>query len=239
MESLKQGLNRFPIYALVLAVLAWFAWDFYDFLNSDTSAYATQKAQNESAVIQLKAIQKKKREMDEFEQRLAQRKFEMNEVLSKLTSMKASIPENLDLPLLIRSVHTEATRSGLIVEGIQPGQMVDRENYGEQDFSLNFRGAYIQVVVFLDKISNLQKILTVEDISLVPTGSVLSGTVELKGAMQIKAYRYIQSGADTIAERNALAQPQSSPGQTAPPTASPPQMAPAPQMPPQKSGGGP
>ena len=81
---------------------------------------------------------------------------------------------------------------------LEPGMPKTVEFYVQQPFVMAFKGVYIQLMVFLERMSNVQKIVRVDSFSMKPVSSSRSRYVEIEGVVELKAYRYLASAADAL-----------------------------------------
>jgi Tfp pilus assembly protein PilO len=127
------------------------------------------------------------------------------------------LSENLDLPEFMKTVLTEARRVGLFVVSLRPAGSTEKEYYGEHVFDFAFRGVFVQMMLFLDHMANVQKIVRVDNFNIRPRGSTSGRYVEIDGTVQLKAYRYIASKADSLGRDAEAAKPAAVPGAPAAP----------------------
>lgn len=198
-EGLLEKLNRFPIVLIAIAYAAFLGWDYYEFETSPGSELSTTREQVKALRAQIKMKDKRIKEGEKFFQTLEAKRAEIRQLAQQLADMKTTLSEELDVSAVIRLVTTEAQKTGLMVQSIRPGKERKEEFYFEQTFNFDFRGVFAQLLVFLDRVSSLQKIIKVDDFDIKPLSSKSSGPTLLTGKLRIKAYRYSGSKADEIA----------------------------------------
>jgi Tfp pilus assembly protein PilO len=106
-------------------------------------------------------------------------------------------------------VTREATRVGLRVSSFQPAEERKQEYFTEKVFKLNFTGVYVQLMVFLERVSNLHQILRVDGFNIKPSGPQDIKYIEIAGTLDILAYRYSGTAADSIGTDPVPSQPAS------------------------------
>jgi Tfp pilus assembly protein PilO len=83
---------------------------------------------------------------------------------------------------------------------MKPTTKKDADGYVEQAFELGFRGVFVQLMVFLDRLSQVQKVVRVDTMAMRPVTASFSRYVELEGTLQIKTYAYATSNADKLSK---------------------------------------
>jgi Tfp pilus assembly protein PilO len=226
MDKLKEILERIPVGMLVALYVGYLGYDAYTFVNASDSPLGQKSAELQTVQKENGDLQVKIKKANDFFKSLDAKKAELRTLAQTLDDLKTTLSTETDVPGFMKMAVTEAKRVGLAVMGIKPLAEVEREYYKEQPFELEFRGVYVQLLVFLDRLSNVQNIVRVDDFDIKPIGLSTSRFVELDGVVKIKTYKYVGTKADAIGR----------PGDTKPnPASSPVQGAGTPA----KSGGGP
>jgi Tfp pilus assembly protein PilO len=200
-EKLIEILNKIPFPLVYLGIIGTLGYHYYDLNYPEASKLKQTEATLVSVQGESAKIEDNIRKANEFKKRLETKRAEIRQMAQELDSMKATLSENLDIPAFVKMVVTEARKVGLMVTGIKPSpEQVRKEYYAEQAFDLNFRGVYAQLLVFLDRLSQAQKIVRVDNFTVHPIATAsISRYVELEGLVQVKAYYYLGSKADDIA----------------------------------------
>lgn len=222
-DQLKTLLEKLPVVPILIAAAAYLGWDYYSFTTDPSSALMQKQQQIVSVKQDTATAQAKLQKAQEFFRTLEGRRSELRQLAIQLEEAKASISEQLDVSSFIRMVVAEANKVGMTVLGIRPTESHSEEYYVEQSFELKFKGVFVQLVVFMDRLANLEKIIRVGAIHLKPISSADNEYVELDGSVQLNTYRYRGSKADDLtkaasAQSAAPAKPVSTPAkQPAPP----------------------
>jgi Tfp pilus assembly protein PilO len=94
---------------------------------------------------------------------------------------------------------TEAKRAELKVDRIEPGKKDQREYYLEQEFKLDVRGSFQSLLLFIHRVSQLQRILRIEGITLRIAPTNLSAkAITLSSNLSVRAYQYTLSKEDKL-----------------------------------------
>jgi Tfp pilus assembly protein PilO len=199
-DQLKQALAKIPFGLLLVLYVGFLAFDLYSFTTDSTSPLVMKQVSNEETKKEIARLTQKVQEANEFYKKLDQKRAELRGLATELDQMKITLSENIDVAAFVKTVVTEAGRTGLSVNSIRPGEAKTTEYYVEQPFELTFKGVYAQFVIFLDRISNLEKVVRVDNFGIRRTGLSTAPYVELNGSIQIKTYKYVGSKADQLAK---------------------------------------
>ncbi|MCC7442189.1 MAG: type 4a pilus biogenesis protein PilO [Bdellovibrionales bacterium] len=216
MDQAKELLNKVPYSLLAFAALAYMAFDWYQFENAPESPLLMKLAEEQSSLQEVQTLEAKVKKAVEFQRALDAKRAELRALAEELSGLKASLSEEIDVPALIKTVVTEADRIGLRIESFAPTAETKGEFYVEKTFSMKVKGVYQQVVVFLDRLSALNRIIRVDGMDFAPTGPQTARYVDLGGQLRIHAYRYANSKADEIARAEPSPEATSPAGQSAP-----------------------
>ena len=200
MDQLKEALAKLPMIPLLVIWAAFLVYDYYTFTTDPASELANRKSEIQSVKESNIKLENEIKKVEEFRANLESIRVELRNAAQKLDSFKATISENLDVAEFTKLTTTEAKRVGISMAGIKPLDQTKKEYYIEQPFEFAFRGAFVQLVVLLKRLSNLQKVVRVDNFEVRPISSPNARIVELQGTMQIKAYRYLGSRADEVSQ---------------------------------------
>jgi Tfp pilus assembly protein PilO len=231
LEQFREILDKIPAMLLLAAILGYLGYGHYVFVTDPASPLLQKQAQVVAAENQKKDLQAKLKAAQEFFLTLEKRRLELRALAKELEGLKVTLSETMDIGGLIKSVVTEAGKVGLTVSGIKPTDLKESEYYSEQAFAMGFHGVYVQLVVFLERLANLEKIIRVDDFNMSVVSSPTAQYVELEGVLQLKSYRYKASKADDLGKDSTpatKAAPSTVPSASNPAAAAAPVMAPAP-----------
>ncbi len=204
-ESLKAALEKIPITALLLAYGVYLGWDYYDFMEGSSSPLVMKKSELQAAQTETEAQKKKAQAAQEFFKTLDQKRNELRALSIQLDELKGTLSSDVDVPAFMKMVITEAKKVGITVLGIRPQAPTKKDYYEEQPFEMGFRGVYVQLLVFLERLAQVQSIVRVENFDMKPISAPQAKYIELEGKVQIKAFKYLGTQADEIGK--AMSQP--------------------------------
>ncbi|MCI5210157.1 MAG: pilus assembly protein PilO, partial [Candidatus Electrothrix sp. ATG2] len=97
---------------------------------------------------------------------LAQHEKELKEVEKKFEEISIVLPKTKEIPALLTSISDHGTSAGLDFKSFTPGNEAPRDFYAEIPISIQITGPYHNVGYFLDQVSKLERIVTVNNITL-------------------------------------------------------------------------
>ena len=98
---------------------------------------------------------------------LARLEAEYERLHDQWLSAQELLPEEKEMPDLLRQVTTAGSRSGVEFALFQPQAQVAHEFYTDHPIQVTVRGNYHQVGSFVGRLSNLERIVNVNDLAMV------------------------------------------------------------------------
>lgn len=204
MEAVNKILGRIPIYLIAVLYCGYLGFDFYSWINDANSELAQKKASLIQSKQALEANKKKVKTLEDFEKTLELTKAEVRQLMAQLENAKSSLNTDVDVAGFIDMVSLEAKKLGLVIKKIKPEAEVRKEYYSEVPFTIDFRGAFVQSLVFFDRISRLRQIVRVAAFDMKPSGSNSTKYVELSGSFKLQTFKYLGTKADEIAKQQQI-----------------------------------
>lgn len=177
--SLWPSLPRNLLYiAVCLAVIAglWFAW-----LKSVDEELLAEKAREE----QLR---------EDYRKKLVQAvnldalKKQLEQVQQYVTQLERQLPSKAEMDALLSDINQAGLGRSLQFELFRPGQETVKEYYVELPITVRVSGRYHDIGLFAADIANLSRIVTLNNIALVP-GKDKGGILTMDGTA--KTFRYL------------------------------------------------
>jgi type IV pilus assembly protein PilO len=97
---------------------------------------------------------------------LARLEAEYERLHDQWLSAQELLPQDKEMPELLRQVTTAGSRSGVEFALFEPENAVPHDFYTDHPISVTVRGNYHQVGAFVGRLSNLDRIVNVSDMSL-------------------------------------------------------------------------
>jgi Tfp pilus assembly protein PilO len=217
---------------IFVALMGYFGWDYYNFTTASDSDLGMKHATLEQKKSDIIAKEKKIAEAKDFYQNLEKKRQELRDLSSELATMKSTLTENNDIPAFMKLVLNEAKRVGLTVTSLTPQVLQNFPYYIEQPFELSFQGVFVQLIAFLDRLAQAERIVRVDDFVVRPKGQTAKANrfVELEGTIKVRSYVYLgttedevatKGGSDTIKAAADAAKAATAPKKGTPPTIKP------------------
>ena len=107
-----------------------------------------------------------------------------------LTTARSMLPDNADVPQFLAQIGNKARDMGLIIDRVEPKDETYSDFYAEIGFSMQVRGSYHEIGMFIDQVGRMDRIVTVSDLTMATPKSE-SKKIILNGAFQVKTYRFL------------------------------------------------
>lgn len=207
--SMRTFFDKIPVLMIAVAFLGFTAFQHWQFLNSPDSDLNQRIAQVQSMEKEIAKAKERKRQAEQFYRTLEQKRAEVRLLASQLQNMRATLSDDVDVGGFLKTVITEAKKVGLKVLSFRPSTTETKnEYYAETQFLLRFQGLFVQALVFLNRISELDRIVRVENYKITPTGVGSNDRfTELEGQITLSTYRYAASKADEVKGEASVAAP--------------------------------
>lgn len=155
-------------------------------------------------------IEKKSGQLKQLEQQLTTAraaaaqigKFrqEMKEAEDDFKISRNALPDKEEIPLLLTSVSQFGHDAGLEFILFEPKPEIVRDFYAEIPVSIIVSGTYHQVGVFFDKVSNLNRIVNIKDIKMVPAAkdnkmvtAPIGDSIRLMTSCTAVTYKFVET----------------------------------------------
>ena len=192
LEPKEIGLASLPIRigAIVIACLLVLGGGYYYLLKPKFADL--ERAKSKEKELRNEFLSKAKRAAS-----LQEYKEQVREVERLLTIMKQQLPKEAEIPDLLVDISQTALASGLEIERFEPRAEQRQElGYIKQPISLKMTGSYEDFGAFVSGVASLPRIVTIENMSLAPTGGKGRPQQGVKLSMDAVAatYRYSEDG---------------------------------------------
>jgi Tfp pilus assembly protein PilO len=190
-EKVKEFLNRIPYIPILLVYLGIVGFQTYNYVEGTDSPIAAKETEIHKEEDKLRDLEKKVKDSKEFIKNLETKRQTLRSLTQQLNDTRTTLSEDIDIPAFIKMVVTEAKKVGLTVNSIQPTQEKAQELYVAQSFDMSYRGVFVQLIVFLERLASLQKIIRTDEIEIHPVSSPTQGRfAEIEGKLVLETYKY-------------------------------------------------
>ncbi len=143
----------------------------------------------------------KTKQCDQLEAKLAEYKViadklsifekELEKLDQKLTEALGKLPNKKEIPQLLVEISNRGRETGLDFELFQPKGEVPKGFYAEVPVDVKVVGGYHDVATFFDKISRMDRIVNITNLSI-GIGKVVAGKVPLDISFLLTTFRFIE-----------------------------------------------
>ncbi|MDC6166056.1 type 4a pilus biogenesis protein PilO [Paucibacter sp. XJ19-41] len=183
-------LAAFAVVVLAAVALGWFLVlaDVQAALDAEREKEPNLKQDYRSKLAQavnLPELRKQKSQVEEY-----------------VTQLEKQLPGKAEMDALLSDINQAGLGRGLQFELFRPGQILVKDYYAELPIALRVSGRYHDVGSFAADVSNLSRIVTLHNLSVVaPTGKDLGGALSMEATA--RTYRYLDAG--EVAEQKKAA----------------------------------
>lgn len=138
------------------------------------------------------AIEQDIRKVEKTAADLDKHKAEMEDVKRQFAEASLLLPDQKEIPSLLSTISGQATSSGLDVLSFKPLAEKPQQFYAEIPVDIAVQGPYHNVGVFLDKISKLPRVVSVNNIKM-DSPKQMGGEMILNSTFQLVTYRFLDT----------------------------------------------
>jgi len=202
-EAVVNLLKGLPYGLVIVVVLAYALFDFYQFSYTSTSLRSQKTSQIVNLTNSIESLKKDVKKAEDFQASNKSIKQEIQLKASELEQMQVELTETIDIAEFLRMISTEAKRIGIRVTSLRPGREKLDEFYVSKAVELKYEGVFVQLMVFLKRLSDVRKIVRVDDFQIEVKGDPSGQLVPLQGRMDIQMFKYRVTSEDELMEKGA------------------------------------
>lgn len=139
---------------------------------------------------QKSGLEEEIRKVEKIASDLGRHKAEMAEVQRQFAEASLLLPDQKEIPTLLATISGQAASSGLDVLSFKPMAEKPQQFYAEIPVDITVQGSYHNVGVFLDKISKLPRIVSVNNIKI-DSPKQTGGEMILNSTFQLVTFRFL------------------------------------------------
>jgi type IV pilus assembly protein PilO len=168
MDKFLDAFGSFPakflyliLFGIVAVLIGLFVWLVYIPKQEEIDRL---EADLQKLRIELQKAEAYAARYDEFKEELRQVDLKLKEALKKL-------PEKKEIPDMLDQINESVLRAGLTISSFVPGGESPQDFYFEVPIQLSVSGGYHNFAKFADILSKMERIVTLRNISLSPSGA--------------------------------------------------------------------
>jgi len=140
---------------------------------------------NQADALTLKSKQAEVAQLTPYKAKLAELILQTETLKAKMEAQRKIVPEEKEVPAFITLVQSESVAAGVEVRRYTPKDTTVKDYYVEVPFEIDVDGPYYSVLNFYDRIQKLERIVTVNRLTM---GALKGGKSPVK-----KAYKWSPS----------------------------------------------
>lgn len=154
-------------------------------------SYSPKTVEINKLLSQQKKLEDEITKVEKASREITKHRAEMAETKLMFAKASALLPQQQEIPSLLTSISDIGQNSGLDFLSFIPKNEMRKEFYADIPVDIKVRGTYHNVGVFLDKISDLSRIVTVSNINMGgPKPQV--GEMILETTFSLVTYRFVE-----------------------------------------------
>ncbi len=169
------------ILAVVLLILPVVLF-FFIFFKPNTDELNKLGKQKVTLEKKLEQVKKKARNKERLQK-------ELEETLVVFEETAKLLPKEQEIPQLLKDISALGRNAGLDFLAFKPGQDAPKDFYAEIPVTINVNGPYHNLGFFLDQVSKLDRIVTVDNIKM-GGPKMDAGDMLLASSCTLKTYRF-------------------------------------------------
>lgn len=115
----------------------------------------------------IRMLERKIKEATEFEKQYAEKRKRFKELADELQKLQGALPKQFFLPDLLSDLLREAKQLEIEIVSIKPDEREEqKELYNSLGFSVEARGTFLQFFIFLDRLANMKRLVSVDDFQI-------------------------------------------------------------------------
>jgi len=144
----------------------------------------------------LRALEAQLAEKQAIAQNLSERRREMDVLEQRLAEALTELPERKDIDELLSQLNDIGKKAGLQISKVEPGQETPSGFFSRIPIKMSVTGNYHEIAMFLQEVSNMRRIVNVNNIKLTDA-KVRNEKVVLGSEFMATTFRFLDQAANT------------------------------------------
>ena len=152
--------------------------------------YAPRSKVIEDKQQRIAALQSEQAKLQSQLRNWGKTKEEISEVEGRFNQAKAQLPEEKEIPELLKQVSNLGRESGLEVLLFRQKAEAFRDLYAEVPVEMSVRGGYHQIALFFDKVRHLDRIVNISDTNM-KNPQLVGGQAQVDATFAATTYLFL------------------------------------------------
>jgi type IV pilus assembly protein PilO len=152
--------------------------------------YAPRSKEIADKQQQISTLQSEQAKLQDQLRNWGKTKEEIGEIEGRFNQAKAQLPEEKEIPELLKQVSNLGRESGLEVLLFRQKAEAFRDLYAEVPVEMSVRGGYHQIALFFDKVRHLDRIVNISDTNM-KNPQLVGGQTQVDATFAATTYRFL------------------------------------------------
>ncbi len=176
------------IHWMILIYGAYTSWIDYDEHSIQLEDIVSRGASIEAEITN---TQKKLKQLKAFAEKSEEYKKRVEEVAIKIETVQKQLPAETNDSSILTYFQSEIKSLNIREADFVPGKEEPSTYFIAKEYGLKAQGTFLQFLIFLERLSNSDRIYNVKELKLIlPAGSQKGRFLMISGESTIQAYRY-------------------------------------------------
>lgn len=178
--SLWPALPRTLLCVLIAAGVATLLWfvkltDYEEELTTERNTEQTLREDYQKKLVKAVSLDALKKQREQIQQYVIQ--------------LEKQLPSKAEMSALLSDINQAGLGRSLQFELFRPGQVVVKDYYAELPISIRVVGKYHDIGAFASDVANLSRIVTLNNLSIVPSSKETTGNLTMEATA--RTFRYL------------------------------------------------
>ncbi|MBU1169933.1 MAG: type 4a pilus biogenesis protein PilO [Proteobacteria bacterium] len=146
---------------------------------------AQYRSEYESTEKKLNVAKRKAAQLVQLQNERKMKEAEFRKVMKAL-------PEKKEIPSLLTSISQSGQDTGMEFQSFEPKKEVNQGFYGEIPVDISMLGDYHNTIMFIDKVTSLNRIVNIKNIQMASSPSKDGGKMKIKTLCQAVTYKFVE-----------------------------------------------
>lgn len=152
--------------------------------------YSGQQSNVADLEEQFRILENKQAEKSAYAANLPKYQSRFDELMLSLTTARAMLPDNPDVPQFLAQLGNAARDVGLTVDRFEPKSEIAQDFYAEIGFGMKVHGSYHDIAMFIDQMARIDRIVNVTALQM-NQPKVENQKIILASDFLVKTYRFL------------------------------------------------
>jgi len=175
-----------------IPILVFGALGLYNVYQEHNQKIATLEADKETEEIRVRKAKRSLKEIDAFKKNLEEAERNFAKIQKELAILRSKLPSSRNTSEVLSLIGNRATELKLKNQSLSLGQEIKSIDYVRESYNFSGEGTFPQLIVFLERIKDTERIIDFGGISIKSKNEESSRYNYLQMTNRIFSYRYLE-----------------------------------------------